>query len=938
MTDDSNTQSSAVEQDYKATVNLPKTTFPMRANLAKREPETLARWEAMDLYGQMRKESAGKPKFVLHDGPPYANGELHSGHALNKVLKDFVVKSKQMAGFDAPYVPGWDCHGLPIEHKVVSELGEQAKSLSQVEIRKRCRDFSLNFVDIHREDFKRLGVTGQWAEPYLTLDPKYVATIIRVFSEIYQTGAIYRGLKPILWCASCETALAEAEVEYATHVSPSVYVKFPAEKPVPGIKGPVSYVIWTTTPWTLPANLAITLHPEFEYSAVKVGDETFIMAGLLAPAAFEAAGITEFSTVKTFKGKDLEGLTYRHPMFPDRICPIILGHHVTLEAGTGCVHTAPGHGQEDYVVCARYGIEPFSPLDDKGSFTEEIESYAGMNVFDANAPIVEELRELGVLLHSEDFEHSYPHCWRCTDPLIFRSTPQWFINMEHNGLRERVLEGVEKIRWIPEWGKERIYSMIAQRPDWCISRQRAWGVPIPVFYGKTTDEVYATPESFKKIEELALSGPDGIDQWFDSPASELAPPGAACPESGETELVQETDILDVWFDSGASNRAVCQTHPDLTWPADMYLEGSDQHRGWFQLSLIPTIAATGEPPCRTVLTHGFVVDSEGRAMAKKLGNYVGLPKLIKQYGADIVRLWVACENYRQDVRISDEILTRQQDTYRRIRNTFRFMLGNLGDFGPDDHVPYGDLLEFDRWALHRLEGLKRKAVQAYETYEFHQVYHAAHTFCAVDMSSFYLDVLKDRLYTFATDSVERRAAQTVIAEALVNLLEILAPVLVYTCDEAWGALPDHLRTAESVHLAQFPVPNDEYLLPAGTVENWDTLIRIRGVVSKALEEARRDELIGSSLQAAVTVTPGTEETAGVLAAFGQQLEDLFIVSKCEVGPVSEEAARSEGGATAQVDKAPGAKCVRCWHVRESVGTVSGHPQICHVCAKQLGIG
>ncbi|HIJ65812.1 MAG TPA: isoleucine--tRNA ligase, partial [Candidatus Hydrogenedentes bacterium] len=626
--------------DYRQTVNLPKTDFPMRANLPKREPETLKRWEEMDLYAAMRQALAGRTKFVLHDGPPYANGNLHVGHALNKTLKDFVVKSKQMAGFDAPFVPGWDCHGMPIEHKVTSDLGDQAKSLSKVEIRRKCREFALSFVQIHRTDFKRLGITGDWDHPYLTLDPDYVATIIRVFAEIYLKGGIYKGLKPIYWCAQCETALAEAEVEYAERVSPSIYVKFEAADPVPGIKGKVSYVIWTTTPWTLPANLAISLHPEFEYAALDVGPETLIMADYLAPGALDACGLTEYKVVKKLSGKDLEGLTYRHCIFPDRLCPIILGEHVTLDAGTGCVHTAPGHGQEDYVVGARYGIEPLSPVDGRGVFTREAGPYEGQFVFDANRNIVKDLDRTGALLNVSQIQHSYAHCWRCMSPVIYRATPQWFMSMEHNGLREVALKGVEKVTWIPYWGKERIYSMIEQRPDWCISRQRVWGVPIPIFYCQHCDAVYATPQSFKNIEEMALAAVDGIDRWFDTPATQLVPEGAECPNCGASDFRIETDILDVWFDSGASNRAVCEKHPELTWPADMYLEGSDQHRGWFQLSLLPTIAVKGDPPYRTVLTHGYAVDGEGRKMSKKLGNYLELQDLLEKYGAEIVRLWV----------------------------------------------------------------------------------------------------------------------------------------------------------------------------------------------------------------------------------------------------------------------------------------------------------
>jgi len=925
------------EKDYKATVNLPSTDFPMRANLTQREPEMLKRWDDMDLYAQIRKSAKGRTKFVLHDGPPYANGELHSGHALNKVLKDLVVKSKQMGGFDAPYVPGWDCHGLPIEHKVTTELGDAAKAMSQVEIRRRCREFALKYVDIHRKDFKRLGVTGEWNNPYLTLSPDYVATIIRNFGDIYQTGAITRGLKPIYWCPSCETALAEAEVEYADRTSPSIYVKFKADKKVPGVDGPVHFVIWTTTPWTLPANLAITVHPDYEYTAFKVGGETLIMASFLGPAALEASGITDYEKVAEFKGKDLEGLTYQHVMFPDRICPIILGLHVTLDAGTGCVHTAPGHGQEDYVVGAKYGIAPLSPVDNSGVFTAEAGPYEGLQVFHANKKIVEDLEASGVLLSTSPYEHSYPHCWRCSGPVIFRSTPQWFINMDHNGLREKALKAVDQVRWIPEWGKERIYGMIQQRPDWCISRQRAWGVPIPVFYGKESGEVYANAESFKKVEQLALSAQDGIDRWFDTPASQLVPDGAKCPESGETEFVHETDILDVWFDSGTSSRAVCEVWPDLHWPADMYLEGSDQHRGWFQSSLIPSIAAKGAPPYKSVLTHGYVVDGDGKAMSKRLGNYVGLPDLLSKYGADIVRLWVTSENYRQDIRISDEIFTRLQDSYRRFRNTFRHMLGNLFDFKAENAVAYADLLDIDRWALHRLQTLKQRVLKAYEDYEFHVVYHAAHNFCAVDMSAFYLDVLKDRLYTFATDSRERRAAQTVLAEVLTDLLTLMAPVLSYTCDEAWQFLPDHLRLSESVHLEQFKPVQEDWILSEQPSQEWDEILRVRAVVSKELEEARRANLIRSSLQAAVTLTPGTEAVASLLAKYEAQLDDIFIVSRTVLKGVSDSTDAEEAPVRASVVRAPGQKCVRCWHVRESVGSVTEHPGICHVCATQLGV-
>ena len=934
------------ENDHKATVNLPKTAFPMRANLAKREPEMLERWEEAGLYSQMREAMKGRPKFVLHDGPPYANGEIHAGTALNKILKDFVVKSKQMAGFDAPYVPGWDCHGLPIEFKVLANLGDEAKSLEKVEIRRRCHDFALEFVDLHRRDFKRLGVSGDWENPYLTLSPQYVATIIRIFGQMYATGAVEKGLKPIYWCASCETALAEAEVEYANHVSPSIYVKFPAVDPFPGLEGPVSFVIWTTTPWTLPANLAIALNPEFEYAAVKVGDETLIMASYLAPAALEACGLSDASptTVKTFAGKELEGLKYRHVMFEDRICPIIIAGHVTLEAGTGCVHTAPGHGQEDYVIGLAYDIPPFSPVDGKGLFTEEAGIYAGMHVFDANSKILKDLEASGALLHSEDFEHSYPHCWRCAEPIIYRATPQWFIVMDRDlageaegvTVRNRGLDGVDGVQWLPAWGKERIRSMVELRPDWCISRQRVWGVPIPVFYCEECGDVLATPESIKKIEELALAAGEGIDRWFDTDAADLVPADAACAKCGGARFRKETDILDVWFDSGVSSRAACEPIPDLGWPVDLYLEGSDQHRGWFQSSLLLSVAVKGQPPFRTVVTHGFVVDGDGRKMSKKLGNTMSLGDLLSKGGADIVRLWVSSENYRQDIRVSGEILTRLVDAYRRIRNTFRYMLGNLHDFEAKDAMPFEELEEVDKWALHRMQLLRERVLKAYEDYEFHAIYHAIHNFCAVDMSAFYLDILKDRLYTFAPKSRERRAAQTVMADILADLLKLLAPILVFTCDEAWGHLPAHLKTAGSIHLELFPPAKPGHSLEPEAVANWDDLLRMRDIVSKVLEERRRSGLIASSLEAAVVLWPGNERLEAVLRKYEDQLPWVFIVSECSVKTVSEEAAKAVDELFVTVARAPGSKCPRCWNYRETIGEDPRHPTICGRCAKQLG--
>ena len=925
------------KNDYKSTVNLPKTDFPMRANLTQNEPITVERWTDRQLYKKMREGSVGKPKFVLHDGPPYANGELHAGTALNKIVKDIVVRSKQKAGFDAPYVPGWDCHGLPIEHKVTTELGKKARELSQVEIRQRCREFALKYVDLHREGFKRILVNADWDNPYLTLNPEYVATAIRVFAEMYEKGNIYKGLKPIYWCSQCQTALAEAEVEYDNHTSPSIYVKFEAIDSVPGLDGKVSYVIWTTTPWTLPANLAISLHPEFEYAAFRVGDETLIMAEQLASGVMESVGITDFEKIKTFTGQELEGLTYRHVMFEDRISPIIMGDHVTLEAGTGCVHTAPGHGQDDYVVGARYGIEPLSPVDGRGKFTAEAGPYEGLKVFDANKIIVEDLTKSGHMLHASEFDHSYPHCWRCRKPVIYRATPQWFISMSENNLREEAMSAVDKVTWIPEWGQERMRSMIAQRPDWCISRQRAWGVPIPVLYCTDCQEPYANPETFKLVEEAALSALDGIDQWFSDDVDSFVPPESKCTHCGGSNFEKETDILDVWFDSGVSNRAVLETRDELTWPADMYLEGSDQHRGWFQSSLLPAVALRGKPPYRSVVTHGYVVDGDGRKLSKSLGNFQELPVMLKKTGAEIIRLWVASENYRQDIRLSGEIMTQMQDSYRRIRNTIRYGLSNTFDFTAADVVEYEALEEVDKWALQKMQDLRQRVLQSYSTYDFHQVYHAVLNFTSNELSSFYFDVLKDRLYTYAPDSRERRAAQTVLTEITTDLLKLLAPILAHTCDEAWQYLPEDFQEEESVHLLNFPEEKPDYALSKDVLKNWDELLRIRGVISGVLEEMRRNKEIGSSLEADLVLIPGTEEAERVLRAYEQQLPSIFIVSACTIEAVSHEAAQTEEYILVRAQKASGQKCARCWNFRNSVGSIEEHNDICSRCADQLGV-
>jgi len=916
------------QRDYSQTVNLPKTDFPMKANLPKREPGLLRSWEEDDLYGAIRKAMHGKEKRILHDGPPYANGDIHIGTAFNKILKDFVVKYLTMRGYDSPYVPGWDCHGLPIEYKVLSVLGERAREASQVDIRARCKEYALKYVDIQRNQFKRLGVLGDWDRPYLTLSHEYEARIVEVFGELYLQGYVYKGKKPVHWCPSCRTALAEAEVEYSEHTSPSVYVKFPVSGRIGDLKGKVFFLIWTTTPWTLPANLAICLHPDFTYVALKTGDETYIVAEPLVLSVVAQCGIEKYKVVKSFSGSDLEGQVYRH-VLADKECPIILGDHVTLEQGTGCVHTAPGHGQEDYVVGRRYDLEVFSPVDDDGCFTDEAGEFAGLNVFDANDVISKKLDQLGALLYSDSLAHSYPHCWRCMNPIIFRATAQWFIGVDANGLRDRALERIKDVRWVPPWGEERIGLMVSGRPDWCISRQRAWGVPIPVFYCVGCGKPHLTRETINRLAELVRQ--DGIDLWFERETRDILGDQAVC-ECGGTAFEKEKDILDVWFESGVSHRAVLEPHEDLTFPVEIYLEGSDQHRGWFQSSLIPSVALCDTAPYKTVITHGFVVDGDGMKMSKKLGNVVDPLEIIDKYGADLLRLWVASENYTQDVKISPEILAQISDAYRKIRNTWRFMLGNLYDFDPEtDSVPYANLEEIDRWALHRVQELKKIVIQAYDRFEFHQVYHAVYNFCTGDLSSFYLDVLKDRLYTFAPRSRERRSAQTVLLEVLRDLIRMVAPLLSFTAEEAWQCLPQSARDSAGVHLAEMPDVRDEYFDEELAVR-WAELLEARGFVLKALEEARRGGLIGNSLEAKVIMKAGGD-VLKPLTGFGTALPSIFIVSEVEllesVGLVEPEVT---------VEKAAGSKCVRCWNYRTSVGRNIDYPEICGRCVAQVEKG
>jgi len=920
------------QQDYRDTVNLPKTAFPMRARLPKREPEMLEFWQNMDLYGKIRDARAGRPKYILHDGPPYANGEIHIGTAFNKVAKDIIVKYRTMHGDDAPFVPGWDCHGLPIEYRVMNDLGDALKDTSQLEIRQQCRAYASKYIPIMTSQFARLGVLGAWDNPYVTMSPEYEAQIIEVFGEMYRGGYVQRGLKPVYWCVECGTALAEAEVEYGDHSSPSVYVKFPATDAIPGLDGEVYYLIWTTTPWTLPANLATCLHPDLTYVGLKVGNETYVVAEGLLLATVADCGIDEYEVVGQFKGSDLEGLHYRHPL-NDRVCPIILGPHVTLEQGTGCVHTAPGHGQEDYVIGLKYQLETFSPVADDGRFTEDAGEFAGQTVFAANGPIVDRLAELNVLLKSADYPHSYPHCWRCGTPVIFRATPQWFITMDSNGLRDNALEAVKTVRWVPDWAEERISSMIAMRPDWCISRQRAWGIPLPVLYCTDCGRELITDDTVTAIAGLARAG--RLDDWFAEPVDKLIAPVPTC-DCGGTSWDKETDILDVWFDSGVSHRTVLEHWPELRFPADLYIEGSDQHRGWFQSSLIPSVAVKGCAPYRAVITTGFTVDADGKKMSKSKGNAVDPQDIVDQYGSDILRLWAASTNYLQDMRISDEVMARVAEMYRSVRNTCRFALGNLYDFDPAaDTVAFDDMLEIDRWILHRLEEVKQQVYDAYDQFEFHRACRVLYNFCVVDLSSLYFDILKDRLYTFAANSPDRRSAQSAISDILIELTQMFAPILPFTSEEIWQLMPAGLRPVDSVHLSEFrPVRTDR--LDNELADRWAQLMAVRSEVSKALEELRGGKSIGSSLEARVHVDYAPGPVGKLLEEYRHELASLFIVSAVDIDPMPEDTdSPGELGITVTADRADGDKCIRCWNYSQTVGENEIHPSLCARCVDQL---
>jgi isoleucyl-tRNA synthetase len=955
--------------EWKDTVNLPRTDFPMKANLPTSEPETLARWAAMDLYGKIRARREGAPKFVLHDGPPYANGNIHLGTALNKILKDIVVKSRSMAGFDAPYVVGYDCHGLPIELKVDRELGPRKRDMTVAEFCRACRAYASRFVGTMTSQFQRLGILGTWDDPYLTMDFRYQAAIARTFGEFVERGLVYKGKKPVHWCIHCRTALAEAEVEYEDHSSPSIYVEFPLAQDagaelaarVPALAGRnVSVLIWTTTPWTIPSNLAIAFHPEFDYAAYDVDGRAVIVAEALADRVSAAVQRPFGAPVAKMKGADLERIRFQHPLYT-RESLGVLGEYVTLDAGTGAVHTAPGHGADDFNTGMRYGLDIYAPIGPAGHFLDDVELFGGMRVFDANPKVEEALKARGRLWHREAFVHQYPHCWRCHNPVIFLATSQWFIAMDQKvrlttsaeatvvekpnatydadgdsrggrlepdrSLREAALDQIDNhVRWIPAWGHDRIYNMLASRPDWCISRQRAWGVPIPAVDCTRCGEAVVTTELVQRT--AAVFEKYGADAWYERDTSEFVPPDLMCPICGGTAFEREMNILDVWFDSGSSHVAVLSVRPELTWPADMYLEGSDQHRGWFQSSLLVGLGTRGRAPYRQVLTHGFLIDMDGKKMSKSLGNTIQPQDVIKQSGADILRLWIAMSDYREEIRVSKEILARVVEAYRKIRNTLRYLLANLYDFDPSkDRLPLDRLEEVDQYILARYANVAEEILSAYDAYDYGTICQTINAFTTGDLSAFYADVSKDRLYTFAATSRERRSAQTAMFMMADGLTRLLAPILSFTADELWRYLPG--RDADSVHTAEFPSAEAlKALHNPAILERWSRLTALRERVVAQIEPLRKEKQIGSSLQAKVVLTAGDGDLA-FLEAYASQLPMLFIVSEVELR-ASNGSSEPRSDTQVEIGRATGVKCERCWRY---VPAVSHDPEWAGLCER-----
>ncbi|BCS87079.1 isoleucine--tRNA ligase [Pseudodesulfovibrio sediminis] len=932
--------------DYKKTLLLPKTKFPMKANLKQREPETLKFWEETKAYDEMVAAGDAENEYVLHDGPPYANGHIHMGTALNKVLKDIVVKSRNMQGQKAQYVPGWDCHGLPIEHKVEQELKKKDKELDTLTIRKICRSYAAKWLDTQRKEFKRLGVLGVWDDPYMTMKPEYEAATARELGHFMEREGVVRGKKPIYWCCDCRTALAEAEVEYEDHTSPSIYVRFPLAdenfKKIANVDVSKLFIlIWTTTPWTIPDNMGVAVHPNFDYVLVEAAGNLYVLAeGLLE----ECTGRFGWDTPKvlaTFSGAELEGLKAKHPIY-DRVSQVVLADYVTLETGTGCVHTAPGHGREDFETGLKYGLEVYSPMNDRGEFLEEVEHFAGLNVWDANPKVIEKLTEVGNLMASEDITHSYPHCWRCKEPVIFRATTQWFVGMDENDLRSRSLNAIRnEVEWVPSWGEERIYNMVANRPDWCISRQRNWGVPISALICEDCDETWFDHQWVYDLCDKYAAHETGCDYWFEAPLEDIVPEGLTCKKCGGTHWKRETDILDVWFDSGTSFAAVVEQRNETRFPADLYLEGSDQHRGWFHSSLLASVGTREVPPYKTVLTHGYVVDSEGRKMSKSIGNVIAPQEIIDKYGAEILRMWVSASNYQEDIRISDETLNRLVDAYRRIRNTCRYLLSNLNDFDPKNKVDVADMPPLDRYALDMVARHHEAIQKAYTKFEFHKVYHTLHNLCVVDLSAFYLDILKDRLYVEEENGLKRRSAQTVLWQILLMLLQDMAPILSFTAEEAFQNLPEAIKAAlpqdKTVFALRFTPDATDMSDEERT--RWESLVTIRGEVNKAIEPKRKDRVIGKSLDAQVTLF-APEEIQKLVASDDIAPKEFFIVSKLvlddtDKAPADAFQAEELESIKISVEPATGEKCERCWRICEDLGTDPAYPDACPRCTAVL---
>ena len=925
--------------DYNSTVNLPKTDFPMRAGLPKREPDMLRAWYEMDLYHEMVRRNEGKPLFVLHDGPPFSNGALHMGHALNKCLKDFINRYKSMTGCQVPYTPGWDNHGMPIESAIIKEQRLNRKAMSVSEFRSACHKYAQHYVDVQREGFKRMGVLGDWDRPYLTMDPKFEAREVEVFGAMYEKGYIYKGLKPVYWCPSDETALAEAEIEYQDDPCTTVYVKFPMHDDLGKLPGTdhsrLFFVIWTTTIWTLPGNLAIALHPRESYALVKAPNgETYIMAEPLVEKVMKAGGFDSWEILESHPGDFFENMLADHPFLP-KTSRLLNAEYVTMDSGTGCVHTAPGFGADDYATCRRYGMEMVVPVDDQGRHTDYAGKYAGLKTEESNPIILEDMRRSGMLFASEEIVHSYPHCWRCRKPIIFRATPQWFCSVDT--FKDEACAAADGVRWMPEWGHDRMLSMIRERTDWCISRQRRWGLPIPVFYCPDCGKPVCTPETIKKVAELFAE--KGSNVWFDADAEELLPEGFSCPHcGGKGPFTKETDTLDGWFDSGSTHTASMELDAPGCWPADLYLEGGDQYRGWFQSSLLTGVAAKGGAPYRSVLCHGWTVDGEGKVMHKSLGNGISPDDIIPKYGADLLRLWAASADYTQDMRCSDAIFKQLSDKYLKIRNTARYILGNLNGFDPEQPVAFADMLPLDKWALARLRQLIDRCLDAYERYEFHTVSYAVHNFCVVEMSSFYLDVIKDRLYCDGADSLSRRSAQTAIWRILDAVTRLLAPILSFTADEIWLAMPHTSgEDARNVCLNDMPAPSEEWVLAPEDEERWSAVLRVRSDVNKALELARAEKLIGKPLDARVTIY-ASDAVPGIVRKLDEkELARLCIVSELRIIPGSGEGVPGENvdGLTVHVEPSLLPRCERCWTHDASVGGDAEHPALCARCAAAI---